>query len=168
MTDEKKTAIRIPPKGTKGSRMMEGGGDLGRIAKGYMSREVKKFQKSTSPEPIKFMGSPALVLTTVGAKSSMERSHVLGGFPDGDNAWLIIASKGGAATHPHWFINIAKNPDKVWIQVGNRKMRVHVDSLQGKEREDAYARVVAVAKNYGSYLKKTDREIPVLRVTPAE
>jgi deazaflavin-dependent oxidoreductase (nitroreductase family) len=168
MSDEKKTAIRIPPKGTKGSRMMEGGGVMGRIAHGYMSRQVNRFQKATGPEPMKFMGFPALVLTTVGAKSGVERKQILGGFPDGDNAWLIVASKGGAASHPHWFINIAKNPDKVWVQVGNRKMRVHVDSLQGKEREDAYARVVAVAKNYGSYPKKTDREIPVLRVTPAE
>jgi deazaflavin-dependent oxidoreductase (nitroreductase family) len=168
MSDHKKTAIRIPPKGSKGSRMMEGGGVMGRIAKGFMSREVKKFEKAPGPEQLKFMGFPALVLTTVGARSGVERKHVLGGFPDGDDAWLIIASKGGAATHPHWFVNIAKNPDKVWIQVGNRKMRVHVDSLQGKEREDAYARVVAVAPNYGGYLKKTNREIPVLRVTPAD
>ncbi len=65
------------------------------------------------------------------------------------------------------FHNIAKNPDKVWIQVGNRKMHASVESLQGTEREAAYGRVVAVAKNYGSYLTKTDREIPVLRVTPA-
>jgi len=148
--------------------MMAGGGVMGRIAQRFMSGQVKKFQKAKGPEAMKFMGFPALVLTTTGARSGVERTHVLGGFPDGDNAWLVIASKGGAATHPHWFINMAKNPDKVWIQVGNRKMKAHVDSLQGKEREDAYARVVAVAPNYGTYLKKTDREIPVLRVTPAE
>ena len=60
-----------------------------------------------------------------------------------------------------------KNPDKVWVQVGNRKFRAHVESLTGKDREEAYARVVAVAPVYGGYVKKTDREIPVLRVTPA-
>jgi hypothetical protein len=41
------------------------------------------------------------------------------------------------------------------------------DSLKGSEREKAYARVVAVAPRYAGYLTKTDREIPVVRLTPA-
>jgi len=93
---------------------------------------------------------------------------VLGVFPEGENAWLLIASNGGAQAHPHWFFNIARNPDKVWLQVGAKRFRVNVEELDGKEREDAYARVAAVGKTYGGYPKKTDREIPVLRLTPAE
>ena len=46
-------------------------------------------------------------------------------------------------------------------------MHVAVESLTGAEREQAYARVVAEAPQYAGYLKKTDREIPVLRLTPA-
>jgi hypothetical protein len=42
-----------------------------------------------------------------------------------------------------------------------------VESLQGSEREAALARVAAIAPRYGEYQKKTDREIPVLRLTPA-
>jgi len=38
--------------------------------------------------------------------------------------------------------------------------------LKGAEREAAYAKVVDVAPRYGSYLKKTDREIPVIRLEP--
>jgi hypothetical protein len=49
----------------------------------------------------------------VGARSGLDRTHVLGSFADGEDAWLIVASKGGAPTHPAWFINLAKNPDKV-------------------------------------------------------
>jgi deazaflavin-dependent oxidoreductase (nitroreductase family) len=159
--------IRVPASGTKGSSM-PGGRFLTRLAKPFLNRQVARYRKVEGPEPAKFMGFPILLLTTVGAKSGAEHTQVLGGFPDGENAWLVIASKGGSATHPHWFHNIAKNPDKVWIQVGNRKMRANVESLQGGDREAAYGRVVAVAKNYGDYLKKTDREIPVLRLTPAE
>lgn len=147
---------------------MPGGRFLQVLAKPFMNSQVARYRKAPGPEPATFMGFPVLLLTTVGAKTGAEHTHVLGGFPDGDGAWLVIASKGGSATHPHWFHNLAKNPEKVWAQVGNRKMRVHVESLQGSEREAAYARVVAVAKNYGDYLKKTDREIPVLRLTPAE
>lgn len=64
-------------------------------------------------------------------------------------------------------INIAKNPDKIWIEVGNRKLRVTAESLRGEGRLDALARVAAVAPRYGEYQRKTDREIPVIRLTPA-
>jgi F420H(2)-dependent quinone reductase len=52
--------------------------------------------------------------------------------------------------------------------VGDRKLKVDVDSLQAEEREKAYDRVVAVAKNYAGYRTKTDREIPVIRLPAAE
>jgi len=161
-----KKQIHVPPKGSRGAGGP--GAVLMRVARPLMKREVAKHQRSTSPEQAKMMGFPILVLTTIGAKTGQERSHILGGFPDGHDAWLIVASKGGAADHPAWFHNIVKNPDQVWVQVGNRKFRANVDSLTGQARVDAYQRVVDVAPNYGPYLKKTDREIPVLRVTPAE
>jgi len=164
---EQKSTIRIPPKGTKGTSM-PGGKLLMRLGKPFMDRQMNKYKNHPGPEQAKFMGFPVLLLTTVGAKSGKEHTHVLGGFPDGKDAWLVIASKGGAPTHPAWFINLAKNPHQVQIQVGNRKLKVNVESLQGEEREKAYERVVAVAKNYAGYRTKTDREIPVVRLTAAE
>jgi len=164
---EQKSAIRIPPKGTKGSRM-PGGKTLMRLAKPLIDRQTAKYKNAKGPEQMKFMGFPAVVLTTVGAKTGKEHSHVLGGFPDGKDAWLVIASAGGAPSHPAWFFNLAKNPDQVWLHVGNRKVKVDVESLQGEAREKAYDRVVAVAKNYSGYRTKTDREIPVIRLTAAE
>ncbi len=163
---EKKTDIPIPPRGTKGSRMPSTR-VLRVIAKPFLSRELKRLEDPSATEQKKFMGFPVAVVTTVGAKSGEERKQVLGVFPDGHNAWLVIASNGGSSRHPHWFVNIAKNPDKVWLTVAGKRMRVDVESLQGKEREDAYARVVAAAKNYAGYPTKTDREIPVLRLTAA-
>jgi deazaflavin-dependent oxidoreductase (nitroreductase family) len=164
MTD-KSTAIDVPARGTRGNRVMD---LMMRLIRPLAGREVSRYQKADSPEQKQFMGFPVLVLTTVGAKSGKERSTVLGGFPDGEEAWLIIGSKGGSASNPAWLHNIAHNPSKVWVQVGNRKFRARCESLTGKTREDAYARVAAVAPQYGTYPKKTDREIPVLRVTPAE
>ena len=157
--------IYVPPKGTRGARLMD---VVMRLMKPFAGREVGRYQKATGPDAATFMGFPVLVLTTVGAKSGKERNTVLGGFPDGKDAWLIIASKGGSATNPGWFHNIAANPDKVWVQVGERKFKVNCQSLTGKERDDAYERVAAVAKTYAGYPKKTDREIPVIRVTRAE
>jgi deazaflavin-dependent oxidoreductase (nitroreductase family) len=162
---DQNTKIHVPPKGTRGARLMD---VFMGLLRPFAGREVARYQNLQGPEPGKFMGFPVLVLTTVGAKSGKERSAVLGGFPDGEDAWLIIASRGGSAVHPGWLFNIARHPDKVWVQVGNRKFKARCESLTGKEREDAYARVVAVAPNYAGYTKKTDREIPVLRITPAD
>jgi len=159
-------SIRIPPAGTHGTRT-PGGKFLARLFKPLLDRQVERFKRTSGPAQAKFMGFPVVLLTTVGAKTGREHTHVLGGFPDGDDAWLIVASKGGAATHPHWFLNLAKNPDQVWIQVGDRKLKAKVDCLQGPERAIAYERVVKVAPNYGGYRQKTDREIPVIRLTAA-
>jgi deazaflavin-dependent oxidoreductase (nitroreductase family) len=159
------TKIHVPPKGTRGARMMD---VFMGLLKPIAGRQAGRYKNIKGPEPGKFMGFPVLVLTTVGARSGKERDAVLGGFPDGEDAWLIIASRGGSAAHPGWLHNIARNPDKVWVQVGNRRFKARVESLTGKQRDEAYARVVEVAPNYGGYTKKTDREIPVLRVTPAK
>lgn len=147
---------------------MPGGKLLGAIFKPVMNQQVARLRRTTSPEPPKMMGFPVVLLTTVGAKTGRERTHVLGGFADGPDAWLIVASLGGAPTHPGWFYNIAKNPDKVWLQVGNRKLHAAVESLQGEARVKALAKVAAVSARYGEYQVKTDREIPVLRLTPAD
>jgi deazaflavin-dependent oxidoreductase (nitroreductase family) len=138
---------------------------LMKVFKPVMDRQVQKLRQAKDPEPPKMMGFPVCLLTTLGAKSGEERTHVLGGFADGPDAWLIVASRGGSPQHPGWFHNIARNPDKVWLQVGNRKMHVAVDSLQGDARVKALARVAAVSARYGEYQRKTDREIPVLRLT---
>ena len=145
--------------------MPPGVGVLMKLAKPLMDGQVSRLRRATEQQ--RMMGFPVLLLTTVGAKTGQERTQILGGFPDGDEAWLVVASKGGAATHPAWFINLAKNPDKIWIEIGSRKLAVKAESLQGAAREEALARVAAVSPRYGEYQVKTDREIPVVRLTPA-
>jgi deazaflavin-dependent oxidoreductase (nitroreductase family) len=157
--------LQVPRKGTRGSRVT--GGVLMWLMRPMFRRHVARFARASGAEQPTFNGFPVLLLTTVGAKTGRERTHALGGFPDGGDRWLIVASKGGAADHPAWFYNLVKNPDKVWVQVGNRRFRAECESLVGVEREEAYARVVKVAPVYGGYLKKTNREIPVIRVRPA-
>jgi len=114
-----------------------------------------------------FAGGHLLMLTTVGARSGEPRRSTLGYFPDANgNAWIIIGSAGGAAKNPAWVHNLAKNPDQVWVEIGNRKIKVKPEILKGQERAQAWQRVVAQAPNYGSYETKTDREIPVVRLSP--
>jgi deazaflavin-dependent oxidoreductase (nitroreductase family) len=117
---------------------------------------------------VRVMRAPLLLLTTVGARSGRERRVTLGWFPDGKNVRLVVASAGGSAKHPAWYINMAKNPDKVWIEVGRRRLRVRPESLKGAEREAAWRRILSQSPGYGAYQEKTDRAIPIVRLTLSE
>jgi deazaflavin-dependent oxidoreductase (nitroreductase family) len=119
---------------------------------------------------MKVQGRPLLLLATMGARTGRRRQTTLGWFPDEDasrRAWLIVASAAGAATHPAWYLNLARRPDDVSIEVGGERIAVRAQSLHGAERERAWTQVVALAPGYGKYARDTDREIPIVRLSPA-
>src|SRR5580700_7546415 len=112
------------------------------------------------------MGFNALVLTTVGAKSGAKRTNPVGWFPGPDGSWLIVASAAGAARNPAWYYNIAAHPDQVQIEVEGRKVAVAAEQLHGAEREEAWQQITTAAPRFGGYERKTDRELPVIRLVP--
>ena len=157
--------IERTPNGTRGTEM-PGGKLLLKVLEPLAKRHVGAYRRTGGTDRMsRMMKFPLVLLTTKGARSGAERITPLGGFQDGDNAWLIVASKGGSKSHPAWLNNMIKHPDDIWLEVGRRKMKVHAEALTGAEREDAYRRVAAVAPRYGEYPKKTDRVIPVIRLT---
>jgi deazaflavin-dependent oxidoreductase (nitroreductase family) len=126
---------------------------------------IRRYRRSGGTKASSQMGFPVVLLTTRGAKTGQTRTTPVGGFADGDNSWLIVASLGGAARHPAWFFNMAKNPDDIWLEVGNERFKVRGQTLEGPERAEALARIAAIAPRYGTYQQKTDREIPIIRLT---
>jgi len=115
-----------------------------------------------------FQGMDLLYLTTVGAKSGQKRQSTVSRFPAGDDSWLIIASSGGSTRNPAWYHNIAAHPDQVWIEFGGQQVQVRAEQLEGDERAQAWQRVTQSQPRYGGYQQKTDRHIPVIRLTKAE
>ncbi len=114
----------------------------------------------------KTMGMNLLVLTTVGRRSGQPRSNPLAWFPGPDGGWLIVASAGGAPANPAWYLNLAAHPDQVTVEQGGRTVEVTAEELHGDERAEAWARITAEAANFRRYEETTDREIPVIRLTP--
>jgi deazaflavin-dependent oxidoreductase (nitroreductase family) len=108
----------------------------------------------------------ALVLTTVGRKSGVERSTPVGYFPDKEGGWLIVASAAGAAKNPAWYCNIAAHPDKVKIEVAGRTIPVTAEQLHGPERDAAWQQITTAAPRFAQYQQKTDRQLPVIRLVP--
>ncbi len=159
--------IQSPPEGTYGARI-PGGKLLRKLFEPLARRSVDSYRRTGGTNRMaRMMGFPVVLLTTRGAKSGLPRTVAVGGFADGDDAWLVVASYGGARTHPAWFINMVKNPEDLRLEVGPRKLKVRGESLTGSRRIDALKRIAAISARYGKYQKQTDREIPIVRLTPA-
>ena len=107
---------------------------------------------------------PMLLLDHVGAKSGTNRTSALAYLEDGDDV-VLVASKGGWAKHPAWYHNLRANPDTT-VQVGSRKMPVTAKVATPEQRKRLWPKVVDLYSGYEGYQKKTDREIPVILLTP--
>ena len=115
----------------------------------------------------RFMGMDVLLLTTLGRRSGERQEATVSWFPDGEDAWLIIASAGGSDRNPGWYWNLKSHPDQVWIELRGRKLQVTPEELEGARRADSWQRIVTAQRRYDGYQKKTNRVIPVIRLVPA-
>jgi deazaflavin-dependent oxidoreductase (nitroreductase family) len=117
---------------------------------------------------MRIQGRPLMQLETIGAKSGARRFTNLGSFEDEAHpgTWLVVASAAGAARHPAWYFNLARRPDEAWAIVDGKRLAVRAESLSGEERARAWDRIVSLAPGYGKYTVDTDREIPIVRLTP--
>lgn len=140
-------------KGTRGAR--QPGGILLRTMNRLMMRRIRRGK-----------GSSTLVLTTIGAKSGLERPTPVNWFPDTGESRLIVASAAGAAGNPAWYHNLAAHPDRVTIELDGRTVPVRAEQLHGAEREEAWQRIAASSSRFAAYQGSTDRELPVIRLTP--
>jgi deazaflavin-dependent oxidoreductase (nitroreductase family) len=115
----------------------------------------------------KVQGRPLLRLTTKGARSGKRRETVLGWFADeaNDDSLFVVASNAGSVRHPAWAFNLAKNPGDVLVDLGDGEFPVEAELLTGAERDPVWSQVVELAPGYGRYLEKTDREMPIFRLS---
>ncbi len=124
---------------------------------------IEEFRTNEGRVSGMFEGAPMLLLHTVGHRSGEERVNPLMYLPDGDR-WVVFASKGGHAYHPHWLLNLEADP-KVTIEVGTEAISVIATVLHdGPERDELYARQVAARPQFGEYELQTagKRTIPVI------
>jgi deazaflavin-dependent oxidoreductase (nitroreductase family) len=112
----------------------------------------------------KMGGNRVLVLTTIGRKSGRPRMHPVIATPDGDG-WLIVATNGGAANHPMWLRNVAAGPH-VRLDVDGAEIPMRATILTPEEKKAIWPKLLAAYPTYGTMQAKTDRDIPVVRLSP--
>jgi len=84
---------------------------------------------------------------------------------DGDTL-VIVASRGGDEHHPAWFLNLQANSNVQVKWKGGPTQAMHARIATPAERADLWPKVTAKYKNYAGYQEKTDREIPLVLLTP--
>lgn len=108
-----------------------------------------------------FKGGRLLILTTKGARSGELREHPLA-YSEDEGQHVIVASKGGAPTHPAWYHNLRKHPI-VTVEVDGEKFQAKASVVEDDERyERLYAQHAALMPGFNEYRKKTSRRIPVI------
>ena len=110
-------------------------------------------------------GAPVCLLTTVGRRSGERRTMPLLFLRDGDDI-VVVASKGGFADNPQWYLNLCANP-AVEITVGRGQMRMTARTADAAERAALWPKLVAMYKSYDTYQARTEREIPVVVCSPS-
>jgi deazaflavin-dependent oxidoreductase (nitroreductase family) len=105
-----------------------------------------------------------LVLHTTGRKSGQHRQTPLSFTRDGD-AYVVIASNGGSPRPPDWYLNLQAD-DHVEVEVDGKRQPVTASTATGDDRERLWRQAVSSFAGYNGYQARTQREIPVVRLTP--
>ncbi len=109
-------------------------------------------------------GRGLVLLHHVGARTGTARVSPVAAIRDGDDAWLVAASKGGAPDNPDWYHNLRAHPDVEIETPDDGTVTVHARVLEGDERDAAWARFTAMSEGFRSYEEKTSRVIPVVEL----
>ncbi|TMK42339.1 MAG: nitroreductase family deazaflavin-dependent oxidoreductase [Actinobacteria bacterium] len=113
----------------------------------------------------KVSGAPVLLLDHVGRKSGKSRTTPVLYLEDGSDL-VVVGSRGGSDDPPSWWLNLKANPATT-IQVGSRRLDVVARQASGEEKQRLWPRLVEMYSDYAVYARRTEREIPVIILSPA-
>lgn len=127
---------------------------------------IAEFRANQGNVSGRFEGKTLLLLHSQGAKSGQERINPTAYVRDNGNL-VIIASKGGAPTHPDWYYNLVAHP-LVTVEVGTEQFQARAQVAEEPERTRLYNKMADMLPSFNDYRKNTTREIPVIVLTPVE
>jgi deazaflavin-dependent oxidoreductase (nitroreductase family) len=124
---------------------------------------IQEFRANAGKVGGRFAGKTLLLLHSIGAKTKKEHVNPVAYVTDGDRL-VIIASKGGAPTHPDWYFNLLANPEAT-VEVGTQTFRVRAAVAEEPDRTRLYEKMTEMIPSFAEYLLKTSRVIPVIILT---
>ena len=130
----------------------------------WVAQHIHDYVESDGENGHLWRGVPTLLLTTRGRKSGLLRRTALIYGQDGED-YIVVASRGGHPTHPSWYLNLTENPT-VEVQVGADKFEAQARTATPEEKAKLWPLMASIWPDYDNYQAKTDREIPVVILTP--
>jgi len=132
----------------------------------WMSRAQTWLYKKTDGKVAgKFLkGASVALVTTIGRKSGEPRVVPLLYLREGDRV-VLVASQGGSAKHPLWYLNLRANP-KVTIQIKDQVLNLTARDATEQERAEYWPKLIAMYSGFDDYQSWTERVIPVVICDP--
>ena len=132
----------------------------------WARKQAEEIVESGGTKGTELNGMPVVVLTTVGNKSGKLRKSPLMRV-EHEGKYAVVASLGGAPKNPVWYYNVVAHP-QVELQDGPKVMDMVAREVFGDEKAIWWERAVEAYPPYADYQKKTDRQIPVFVLEPAD
>ena len=123
---------------------------------------IEEFRANGGDVSARGFGRGLVLLHHIGARSGTERVSPVMSIRDGDDTWLVAASKAGAPENPAWYHNLRAHPDATIETADDGVVPVRAVALEGPERDTAWARFTAMSDGFRQYEQRTSRTIPVL------
>jgi F420H(2)-dependent quinone reductase len=139
-------------------------GEYAPSASKWSRDQVEEYESSGGARGNTLRGRPVVIVTSIGAKSGKLRKTPLMRV-EHDGTYAVVASQGGAPTHPVWYHNLVANPE-VELQDGPERRTMLAREVTGEEKALWWKRAVDAWPDYAEYQKKTDRQIPVFVLEP--
>src|SRR5690349_271806 len=115
----------------------------------WVRQQVEAYECSGGTEKTTLKGVPVVVVTSVGAKSGRLRKNPVMRV-EHDGVYALVASKGGAPSHPVWYFNLLTEP-RIELQDGPDRADYVVRLAEGEERAQWWERAVEVWPAYADY-----------------
>ncbi|CDO07466.1 nitroreductase family deazaflavin-dependent oxidoreductase [Mycolicibacterium cosmeticum] len=133
----------------------------------WMSRaQTWLFKKSGGKLANKFLrGAEVGILTTTGRKTGELRDSPLLFLQEGSRI-VLVASQGGRATNPMWYLNLKANPN-ISFQTKKEKLNLIARDATDAERDEYWPKLDAMYADFANYRSYTDRKIPIVICDPA-
>ena len=129
--------------------------------RGWVARHIRRYLDSDGADGHEWRpGVYTLLLTTRGRRSGKLRRTALIYGRDGDR-YLVVASVGGSARHPGWYLNLTEDPE-VQVQVGADRFTATARTAGPGAKPRLWSLMTSIWPAYEDYQRRTRRDIPVV------
>ena len=134
-------------------------------SEGWQAEHVARYVATNGAEGTSGTGCRPAAADDPGPPHGIARRIALIYGRDGDR-FVVVASAGGAPTHPAWYLNLTADP-RVRVQVAADVFDATARTATPEEKTQLWPQMVQLFPRYAEYQAATDREIPLVILTRA-